>query len=148
MKQGVPPVVFGFVLLGLLPALLAVADMALLGKLTFIGRLHLWNQPWLWLALLLQFGFIVDFRMSGQRGLTVSKLDFVLIALLLLQALILAQTVSANPASANLHLLRILAALATGVAAYYGMHHYGARFLNPVYAALLAGMLLTLPALF
>ncbi|NOR63426.1 MAG: hypothetical protein GQ535_13155 [Rhodobacteraceae bacterium] len=147
MKQGLPPVVIGFVLFGLLPGLLALADMALLDRLTFVGRLHIWNQPWLWLALVLLFAFIIDFRASGPRRLAVSKLDFWLVGLLLVQAIILGQTVSANAAAANLHVLRIGAALIAGVAGYYAMQHYGARFLRPVYVALLVGMLLTLPAL-
>ncbi len=147
MKQGLSPVVFGFVLLGLLPGLLAVADVALLGLVSFEGRLKLWNLPWLWLALVLQLAFIIDFRQGGKRWLTLSKLDVLLISLLLLQAFILGQTVAANPATANLHMLRILAGLGAGVASIYAMHHYGARFLKPVYAVLLAGMMLTIPAL-
>ena len=79
MKQGLPPVVFGFVLLGLLPGLLAVVDMSLFGKLTFVHRLQLWNQPWLWLTLILLIAFIIDFRTSAQRWIFVSKFDFLLI---------------------------------------------------------------------
>jgi O-antigen ligase len=142
-----PVVTAGFVIIGILPAFLAVIDVGALLGASFDLRLKFWNQPWLWAALLTQTGFLLDFRCAKKPWIEVSKPDFILIGVLLLQAAVLGHTVSANPAAADLHLLRILAALATGVAAYYGMQHYGARFLTPVYAVLIIGMALTIPPL-
>jgi len=146
-----PPVVLGFILLGLMPAILAWVDMAALQDVRFdvrfIGNATIGSQAWIWSAILVQFAFIVDFRSTGQRFFVVSRLDYLLVFLLLVQAYILGLVTSANPAAGNLHLLRIVLALATGAAAYYAVGLYGNRFLWPTYAALVLGMVLTIPAL-
>ncbi len=146
-----PPVVLGFILLGLVPAILAWVDVAALQdarfEVGFLGNATIGSQAWIWSALLLQFAFIVDFRSTGQRFYVVSRLDYVLVFLLLVQAYILGQVTSANPAASNLHLMRIILALATGAAAYYAVGLYGNRFLWPTYIAIILGMVLTIPPL-
>ncbi len=142
-----PPVISGFIFLGILPGLLAWFDIATFNSVKLIGASAFMTQAWVWAALFLQLLFIIDFRSSGQRFYTVSRLDFLWVFLLLLQAFILGQVTAVNPDTANLHLLRIVLALATGVAAYYAMGLYGRRFLWPTYAALVFGMAFTIPAL-
>lgn len=144
MSARLPIVAIGGILIGILPGVLALVDVGSLLGASFSARLTLWNLPWLWGAALAMFAFLVDVRTTGNRWLAISRFDFALIGLLLVQALLLGWFVSANSAAANLHLERIVAALGVGLMAYYGARTYGARFLTPVFYAVIVGMLLTL----
>ncbi len=146
-RQGMPLVAVGVVLIGLLPAVLAWLDISTMLGAPYELRLLVWNRPWLWAALIATIAYVLDFRTHSNCWGAVSMPTFGLIGALLLQAAVLGVTVSANPVTATLHLLRILAALAMGMAGYYGMQHYRQKFLTPIYTALIVGMILTIPAL-
>ena len=143
--QKLPNIAIGFVLLLLLPLVLAGVDINLGPATPYTVRLKLWNEPWLYAAGLALFLFLVDQRQTREKWFALGLTDSLIIGFLILQSVWLSRMVAADPASADLHLMRGLFALMLGVAAYYGMRVYRARFAMPVYGAVIAGAVLVVP---
>ncbi len=147
MNKALPPVVFGFIVLLLLPGVIAAVDVAQGMAVPYPVLLDLWTKPWIFVSWFVLFGFLVDVRRSGQPWLWLPRFDVIAILALVALGLALRQALVANRTLADIQLLRVLLALALGVAAFYGMRVYQARFSRPIYLALFIGVVALAPAL-
>lgn len=143
-----PPIVAGFAVLLLLPVLLAAIDIGAGARMGYATRLWLWSVPWLYASAIVLFALWLDHRQTGQRVVFMGRADGLLLASLAVMAFMLSRISAQNPEISDVYLLRFGLAVAMGVAAYYGMRHYQARFSMPIYSALLAGVTLVAPFLF
>jgi len=136
-----PGFMVGFVVLMLLPVLIAFLDVSLGSFLPYETRLIIWSQPWLYVAAFTGFLTWVSARRRNDQFVTVSAFDLGVLGILAVFSVVLSRVVSANPEIADLHLLRLGLAILLGVSAYYGMKSYPPRFSQTLYRTFIAAAL-------
>jgi O-antigen ligase len=142
-----PFIAAGYSLLMLLPTLLAAIDVGIGFNASYLFRLSLWNVPWIFGGAIVLVALVIDMYQTGQHPWFLSRRMALLLAGLAIWAMFLGRTVAPDPAQSDLLLMRLALALALGFAAFYGMHLYQARFVQPVYIALLSGVVFIAPFL-
>ncbi len=148
MAPRFPPVLLGFLLLVLLPALIGAVNVSMGVQIPYNTQLTLWTQPWIFAAALVLFAFFVDVRQGNAPWLGLSRIDVLAIFALVGLSLAHRQFSGINTAQADIQMVRLLFAIGLGMAAYYGMWRYQARFAEAIYLALLIGLISLAPLLF
>jgi len=147
MVKQMPPVLIGFLVLLTLPALLAGLSIVLGLYLPYAVKLDLWTKPWVFAAWLVLFTFLVDVRRRKQTWLALPRAEILAMLALLVLSLGHRQFDVADTVLSDVQLSRALLAVGVGIAAYYAMAQYHARFAKPVYMAIVLGASGVLPAL-
>ncbi|MBL1436440.1 MAG: O-antigen ligase family protein [Rhodobacteraceae bacterium] len=140
-RPNLPSFMLGFVLLMLLPVVIAFFDVALGSHFSYETRLIIWNQPWLLVATIVIFLTWASARRANERFVQIGTPDLAVIGLLLVVSVVLSRLISANTQIADMHLLRLVLAILLGISAYYGMKTYQRHFSNVIYRTLIVAAL-------